>query len=283
MLYIMRAMNVLFRPTFTTHDRELTNFLSNTVHRRFLELLWQEYYPYIKAEEMEFRDLKAQPHARIWEMYLAVALRHCRFDLVDKRAEGPDIQLRNPTVWVEAVVSTDGAKEGSNCIQPVAEVPDLLLSESMWGGPPEDKIILRCLTSIDAKLKKLNGYYDSKGNPRPGYIDKGIVKETDSYVVALNTYKTSFTQFDHQYTPNHIPTIVKALFGYGEAVVLGSSNKINYRYRRRVKKTQVGTDIFFQKEYSGVSALIISKEGFGVGNTESPPISVRISSWFIIR
>jgi hypothetical protein len=262
-------MSPLFNSNFGTDDKELASLLASPncgEVLNFIESLWRTYYPIVGTEENAFRgDLRAQPYARLWEMYLAVALGNSGFDLAKKRNEGPDVQLRNPTVWVEAVVSTDGAKGNNNGIQPGAEVPEILLSESGCGGPPEDAIILRCLSSVDAKLKKLNGYRDSKGNDRLGYVDKGIVKETEPYVVALNIYKTSFAQLDHQYTPNHIPTIVKALFGYGESVFLsgrGSSNRIDYIYRPHVTRTQVRTDIFFQDEYSGVSALIVSKEGY---------------------
>jgi hypothetical protein len=261
-----------------TDDRELSSLLldpSATEVVYFLDRLWQEYSPFILETQKFLGGLRAQPFTRIWEMYLGCALRERKFDLNPKGEAGPDIKLVNPTIWVEAVASTDGAKGNKNGIQPAAHVPKILLSESMWGGPPDDAIILRCLSSIDAKLKKLNRYRDSK--------DKGIVGESEPYVVALNTYKTSFAQLDHQHTPNHIPTIVKAVFGYGERVLLqfhprdGLSAPIssgrfdNYRYRRHVNRTPVRTDIFFQEEYSGVSALIVSKEGYWSWRHRIPP------------
>src|SRR5206468_9182001 len=173
-------MNTLFHSNFATDDRELTNLLARSDAAdvmKFLENLWQKYYPYIKAEEEKALrgDLKAQPHARIWEMYLTIALKDFGFEVDKKQKEGPDIRLSNPRIWVEAVTSTDGAKRSKNSIQPGAEVPEILPSESMWGGPPEDGIVLRCLSSIHTKLKKLNRYRDGKG--------KGIVKETEPYVI----------------------------------------------------------------------------------------------------
>ena len=270
-------MKELFDSNFASEDKELKHLLANTsrgqVIRNFIEDMWRDYYPRVRTEERAFRgDLKEQPHARLWEMYLAVALEKCGFDLADKTRKGPDIQICDPTVWVEAVGSTDGDK-GNKSAQPVSGIPEILPSGSMWGGPPEDQIILRCLASIKEKKNKLCGYDDRKGKHHQGYIEKGIVNDTDPYVIALNTYKTSFAQFDHQHTPNHLPMIVKTVFGYGETVLLQlyptdglsapiSSDRFDYIYRPHVKGTEVLTDIFFQEEYSEISALIVSKVGF---------------------
>src|SRR5205085_8249356 len=102
-------MTALFPPSFTSRDPELMNFLANPQHKAFLEGLWQNFNPHLKPrEEKEFRDLEAQPHPRIWEMYLANALVEQRKIVAEKLTEGPDIKLCDPTVWIEAVVSTDG-------------------------------------------------------------------------------------------------------------------------------------------------------------------------------
>jgi len=146
----------------------------------------------------------------------------------------------------------------------------------VWGGPSEDQIIERLVTSISEKKNKLTGYDDRKGKHHRGYIEKRLVKGTDPYVIALNTYKTSFAQFDHQHTPGHTPLVAKALFGYGETVLLSffprdcrspqiSSDRFDYLYRRYLeakKEKRVPTNLFFLEEYSGISALIVSKEGF---------------------
>lgn len=213
-------MQSLFDSNLRPDDAELDAVLTSPKYtnlKRFLEELWQRYVPYIGADENGFRgDLKAQPFPRIWEMYLAVALMESGFDLAHKPNTGPDIKLVNPSIWVEAVSSTDGNKNGKQ-IQPSAATPEVLL-QPVSGGPPEGDIILRYLTSIDEKRKKLLGYYDRKGKWHPGYIERGIVNHSDPYVIALNTYKTSFALYDHQHTPNHLPTIAKCLFGYGNSV-----------------------------------------------------------------
>ena len=116
---------------------------------------------------------------------------------------------------------------------------------------------------------------------------------TDPYVIALNTYKTSFAQFDHQHAPGHIPLVAKALFGYGETVLLSffprdgrsaqiSSDRFDYIYRRHLevkKEKRVPTNLFFLEEYSGISALILSKEGFW---TWTHRIPIPLSENFIV-
>ena len=286
-------MTALFGPSFTSEDSELMNFLTTPEHSAFLEGLWERFRRYLKsAEETEFRDLEAQPHPRIWEMYLAIALSEQGFTLSEKLREGPDIKLSDPIVWVEAVVSTDGDK-GDKKSHAASRLPEIVTSAAVWGGPPEDKIIERLLTSIKEKNNKLTGYDDRKGKYHPGYVEKGLVRDTDPYVIALNTYKTSFAQFDHQHTAGHIPLVAKALFGYGETVLLSlfprdgrsapiSSDRFDYLYRRHLEakeEKRVPTNIFFQEGYSGISALILSKEGFW---TWMHRIPVPLSENFIV-
>lgn len=287
-------MTQLFGSSFISKDSELMNFLGTPEHKAFLEGLWQRFRPCLGAsEEIEFRDLEAQPHPRIWEMYLTVALSELEFTIAEKFKQGPGIKLlSDPPVWVEAVVSTDGDK-GDPSIQAASRVPEILSSAPVWGGPPEDKMIERLVTSIKEKRNKLTGYDDRKGRHHRGYIEKGIIRDTDPYIIALNTYKTSFAQFDHQHTAGHVPLVAKALFGYGETVLLGrfsrdgrsepvSSDRFDTLYRRHLgakKAKRVPTNIFFLKEYSGISALIISKEGFW---TWTHRIPVPLSENFVV-
>lgn len=286
-------MTALFGPSFTSEDSELMNFLTTPEHSAFLEGLWEKFRLYLKsAAETEFRDLEAQPHPRIWEMFLACAFSEQEFTLSEKRREGPDIELSDPTVWVEAVVSTDGDK-GNKKIQAPSCVPEIVTSAPVWGGPPEAKIIERLSASIKEKKNKLSGYDDRKGKHHRGYIEKDIVKNTDPYIIALNTYKTSFAQFDHQHTRGHLPLIAKVLFGYGDTVLLSrvprdgrsapiSSDRWDYLYRRYLtgqKEKKVPTNIFFREEYSGISALIVSKEGFWTWRHRIP---VPLSENFIL-
>jgi len=253
-------MNSLFDSTFTTDDAELQNLLAAARVKDFLDDLWARYSPFVTEQSKFIAGMKAQPFTRIWEMYLGCALGESGLVLESKGEEGPDLRLSNPRAWVEAVVSTDGQKPHTTG-QPTSKVPEVLLDESMWGGPPEDKIIWRCATSIDAKRTKFNGY-----------LANGIVKQDEACVIGLNVHKTSFAQYDHQHTENHIPLIAKVLFGYGRCVALQlhdrkglsppiSIDGLHYEFRPQVSGS-VPTDMFFREETSAISALIVSKEGF---------------------
>ena len=250
----------MFDSTFTTDDPELSNLPAAATVRDFLEQLWTEYSPFVTEQDKFIAGMKAQPFTRIWEMYLGCALRDCALELESKGEEGPDLKLANPRVWVEAVVSTDGQRSQTTT-QPTSRVPEVLLHESMIGGPPEDDIIWRWATSIDEKRKKFRRY-----------LEKGMVNPTEACVIGLNVHKTSFAQYDHQYTENHIPLIAKVLFGYGRCVALQLRDRkglappisiagFHYEYRPNIFRS-VPTDIFFREETSAISALIVSKEGF---------------------
>jgi hypothetical protein len=250
----------LFDRTFLTDDLELRHLLTAPGARDFLDRLWNTYSPFVMQKKLFIDAMSVQPFPRIWEMYLGCALSECGLSLKAKGEEGPDIKLINPSVWVEAVASTDGGK-ANQTTQPTTRVPEVLLSESMLGGPPEDDIIWRLATSINKKIGKFDDY-----------LKKGTVDPSDPCVVGLNVHKTSFSQLDHQHTPNHIPQIVKALFGYGGCVLLQffardglsppiSSNHFDYEYRPHLK-TLVRTDIFLRDEATTVSAVILSREGF---------------------
>jgi|GEM_PF-4838524 len=251
-------MTSLFDSTFETDDAELQNLLVAATVKDFLDDLWARYSPFVTEPRKFIAGMRAQPFTRIWEMYLGCALAESGLVLEAKGEKGPDFRLTNPRVWVEAVVSTDGQKPRTTG-QPTSKVPEVLLNE--WGAPPEDNIIWRWANSIDAKRKKFNDY-----------LANGTVKQDEACVVGLNVHKTSFAQYDHQHTENHIPLIVKVLFGYGRCVALQlhdrkglsapiSINGFHYEFRRQVS-TSVPTDMFFREEFSTISALIVSKEGF---------------------
>jgi hypothetical protein len=253
-------MKTLFDPKFRTDDLELRRLLDTVQVRDFLDSLWSKYSPFVVEQKRFIDGLKAQPFTRIWEMFLGCALGECGLILDRKLEEGPDIKLSRPAVWVEAVASTDG-RNANNNTQPASRTPEVLLSESMWGGPPEDDIIWRCATSVDEKRKKFDGY-----------LNKGTINQAEQCVLGLNVYKTSFSQYDHQHTEHHIPLIAKVVFGYGKCVVLQfyptngfsqpfSSDRFDYKYRPYLNRSII-TDIFFHEEASAISALIISKEGF---------------------
>jgi hypothetical protein len=254
-------MSSLFDSTFMSDDAELQNVLTDARVKGFLDDLWARYSPFVTERRKFIAGMKAQPFTRIWEMYLGCALGESSLVLEPKGEKGPDLELSNPRVWVEAVVSTDGQKSQTTG-QPTSRVPEVLLNEWMWGGPPEEEIIQRCATSIDAKIKKFNEY-----------LGNGTVKQDEACVIGLNVHKTSFAQYDHQHTENHIPLIAKVLFGYGGCVALQRHDRkglsppisidgFHYEFRAAQGYGSVPTDMFLREETSAISALIVSKEGF---------------------
>lgn len=162
-------MKPLFDSNYATDDAELRNLLAAARVRDFLENLWTVYSPFVAEQSNFTAEMKAQPFTRVWEMYLGCALVECGLVLESKGEAGPDIKLSVPRVWVEAAVSTDGLKSQTND-QPASRVPEVLLHESMWAGPPEDDIIWRCATSIDEKRKKFTRYLERVWSLKPSLV-----------------------------------------------------------------------------------------------------------------
>ena len=91
------------------------------------------------------------------------------------------------------------------------------------------------------------------------YLQNGVVKNSDPYVIAINSRSLPFGIYEPQ-----IPRILQALFPFGNLVVTidpttmrwGSSY---YEYRPEIKKKSdkpVSTNVFFDITYEGISAVL---------------------------
>lgn len=138
----------------------------------FVERLWTVYEPY--ADRHQFlREIQLNFHKRFWEMYLACTLLKIGLNVIKKRsAEGPGVCVKTEgkIIWFEATCRTRG-KEGKP-----DSVPDIMACD---GEFPVDQIVLRIRDAI--KYKYVDKYSQ--------YKNKGIIQESDAYVVAVNTWQ----------------------------------------------------------------------------------------------
>lgn len=207
----------------------------------FVEGMWQKYASY--AEPQFLDKAREDFHAKIWEMYIGCLFLDYGFDLQKKiKEKGPDIclSIENRNLWIEAVAPTSGT--GDNAI------PDIKA-----GDVPVDKILLR-----------LRGAIKEKYNQYKGYRNRGIIKPDDYYVIAVNGGRITYGLLDE-----NIPYIVKCVLPFGHPVLdIDTTDKTSlkivgsyHEYRDTIathKGSPVHTNIFENKEYSKISAILYS-------------------------
>jgi type I restriction enzyme S subunit len=210
--------------------------------RSFMRSLWREYRPF--ADSNFRQHMLVDLDARFWEMYLACTLLENSLPLL-RRTEGPDISIKHDVgrIWVEAVAPTSGADSNPD------RVPSM--KPGIATIIPEEKIILRLRAAIREK-------YDSKYHD---YVNKGLVKPTDPYVIAINSCKIGPAIME-----TDTPRILQAVFPIGNwqvtidrktGIAIDTGHQIRSRIRR-AGGAEVRTDVFLDPEYSNLSGVVYS-------------------------
>lgn len=219
-------MTPLIVPGLNPSDKEFQHLIESPYldeERRFLERLWEEYEPYA---DKQFRiEIASNFHRRFWEMYLTCALMENGFEPSPKTYQkGPDVcaKVNNRWTWFEAIAPSGG--EGPDAIFK----PELDVGQIEWFMIPEEKIILRYIAAV---IVKSNGYM--------AYLNDGVVRSGDPYVIALNGRRVPYSNLD-----DDTPYIVKVLLYEGEI--------------RKANDSLVSTGIFYDKEYTGISGVLFS-------------------------
>lgn len=181
--------------------------------RGVVDSLWQLAAPYVDDDIQRKASVAFHPH--FWELYLAACLLGGGLRLVPRskrgaRDRGPDLQLAQPTVWIEAVAAMPGTG------------PDAVTD----GAPgvardvPDDAIKLRMLSAISEKVGKFKQY-----------VQDGVIAPTELCVIAVNTGLAQRMWGDVE-----PPRIVRCLFPFGHEVIDIA------RHDGRVVGRQHGTD-----------------------------------------
>ncbi|GAI40704.1 unnamed protein product, partial [marine sediment metagenome] len=189
-------------------------------YKSYMENLWEMYHPYADSDFP--MQLPQDFHARFWEMYLTCTLICNSFKVVPKqtRSKGPDIKVGNAsiTIWIEAVTPTSGDPSKPDSVS----YPRMGVAQQV----PDEQIILRYCSAIHDK------YFDKYFK----YLEDGIIRIEDCYVIALNGCKIPWPGSD--YEP---PRIVRSVLPFGWQVVTvdTSSHKVvnrGYQYRAYLRK-----------------------------------------------
>ena len=200
--------------------------------------MWNIYEPY--ADEHFRTEFARDFGARFWEMDLACTLLGFGKG-IECPKPGPDIKV-DSSVWIEAISPTQG-HEGSR-----DRVPDIVTGTTMRVN--KDPIILRYTASIEEKHRKYLGY-----------IEKGIIKKDEPYIIALNSSQIPGADLELP-----MPRIVSALLSIGSQYVefdreSGDVVGDGYHHQEAVKKSNgadVPIDMFHNPDYCGISAILYS-------------------------
>ena len=214
-------------------------------HKVFIESLWGKYQNL--ADTHFLSDACNHFQERFWEMYLGVTLLEKGYGLNADLFKDPEFyfSLNDKKVWVEAVAP--GLGEG------VDAVPELVPDTGVHKFP-EEKIILRIRNAIEGKHKKLLKYKEDK-----------IVGSDDSFVLAINGARMGVQAAPAPVGKGITPLILKAVFPIGSPYgVWNEAGELVYEghtHRDAIEKknkAEVSTDVFLDKRYSDISAIIYS-------------------------
>jgi type I restriction enzyme S subunit len=142
--------------------------------------------------------------ACVSEALIADHLRHKQFGARDTQGEGPDFLVMDGDrkFWIEVV-----------CPEPVNVPADWLNPPS--GGVihfPHEEILLRWTSAIKAKAEALIGSSDGM---QKGYINSGLVKPGDAYVIAVNGCLLRGGRFPTLFGISQFPFAAEAVFPIG--------------------------------------------------------------------
>lgn len=225
-----------------------TRYSRNPLARSYYTMLWQSYAKSGLSDRHFVEELTSGDEGRFWQRSWEMLLHDhlARLGHVLRSANaGPDFAIRfgHTTVWVEAVVPS-----------PV-DVPKewLELPRAGFGGRevPHEEMLLRWTSALKAKRDRLKGY-----------LEKGIVEDCDSYVVAINACRLSSLGQDKG--PSGLPLAVEAAFPVGPWLFpyfedegrLGEPFCSIRPFVRKKNRANVPTGNFLDPSYGGVSALL---------------------------
>lgn len=190
-------------------------------------------------------------------------------EFADRKVDGagPDFLLlhNGKRIWVEVV-----------CPRPIGIPGDWLSFTTVGAGHvPHDQILLRWTGAIKEKLEKLMG---SSSGAKAGYIEQGIVSESDAYVIAVNGCQLRHGPFPALDGISQFPYAVEAVFPIGprQLRIDRASQRVvsnGYQERHTIAKpngAQVPAYAFLDTANHMVSAIwaLDLNGGTCIGNSE---------------
>jgi hypothetical protein len=195
---------------------------------------------------------------RYWKLRLANhLLEHGRIPLI--QPQGPDfrVEIEDRIVWIEAVAPTGGTEVDrvpARFIDPIAFIKGERERDPEWQSEavrlPGEQLILRWTSAIRDKYRKA-----------VDYIEKGIMKDTDAYIIAVNACNLGYGGL-HAGEEWAIP--LRSVFAFGDIqavwnVSSGEIVEVERQHRPAVVKnnqSSVPTNIFLDEKYELISGIL---------------------------
>lgn len=216
----------------------------------FIEQMWDQYWPY--ADNHFLSEVRQNFHQRTWEMYIAWVLMQEGFPINKVGDSGAEfyLEIAGRRTWIEAIAPRPGTSP--DAVPPLKTINEMIAEgqEPIAQPVPEEQILLRLTHALWEKAKK-----------HKIDIGKKRVAESDSYVLAINGWESSWFRGEPR-----IPFIVKATLGFGGlAVPINIASHTHeepyWNYRSEITRQNgqtVSTIPFLSQDYSGISGIIYS-------------------------
>jgi hypothetical protein len=243
----------------------------NTPDMFCLECLWRTYQDYNADPhfQREMQESSEKFNQRFWEMYLGCMLLKQGLTLKKSSRKGPDICIQHSehSVWVEAVAPERGDKDKPSSVLEMEyeelrfdpETGEPLPLTGRGYTPDERTIKLRYLGAIGDKSNKVQKY-----------INDRIISPADPVIIAVNS-----ANIPEDHNNGMIAPVKKACFGLGDYKIDYGPNRATniietlragYENASTVIKfsiesgseIDIESDIFLQKRYPHISAIIFS-------------------------
>ncbi len=228
-----------------------TYYLATVViaeRKTLFEECYKIYEPY--KDKNFLKEITTRFHQRTWEMYLGVlCLTNGKALKEDRGDDQADLQIvaKPNLINIECTAVTHG-----DATNPDA-VPRMHIATSInhlvFSDVPEEKILLRITQALNDKHKQ---YQERIADKR--------VSENEPYIVAINTGEIGY--------PEHLPRILKAVFGIGDFTLRMRQNgkpvasPTSFWGRRaaiaKTNKKDIDMTFFENDENKGISAVIYS-------------------------
>ena len=187
--------------------------------------------------------------AAFWELDLAESLMANGIPLVQKpQSEGPDLTCAvERKIYIEATIATPGDLNHPDHVPPLLANP---AADEFTRKVPRDQFILRLRNAIEEKHRR-----------RGRYLQTGILRESDPYIIAIRPSGIDFARAEIT-----LPDIVRAVLPFGDEYVTIDLNTVEqvgggFRYRDTIFKSggaPVSTTVFQDPAYDGLSTVLYS-------------------------